>query len=484
MKSLFSFSVVLISAIVSSGVALGETIYFVAPHAPEPIQAIDTNNLGKFAASKSGPHDVYNNGTKGSITWTVTYSDVDLSNGIGFDDATEGATRRATVLAVLAYIDDELNSSTPATIDISFDTSLTTGTGFLAFAGTFFTGASAIEVGYAGSHIQTGVDPSGASPDIFSTFNFGYSWQADHTVAPSGGEFDLFTVLIHEFTHGLGFIGSVDSAGVGQLSGTVTAWDSFMERDDAGAIGSGSTTDLFDASPAFVGVAGDLISDRLVMTAPTATAALGLNPRVYSPSPFASGSSLGHWDTPTYPTSIMKHSVSPGTEINAYLPFEVGMLVDLGYSSAGTTVPTLNFVSSNFGVYETDGSKTIGVSLSTPSTIGSVSVTYATSVGGGNPATPGDDYTATGGTLTWLMGESGIKTFSVPVASNAPVENTETVILTLSAPTGDGVLGTTTSATLNIIDPANLPLSPYVLLSILLALGAAGFVVRKRVRNS
>ena len=79
-----------------------------------------------------------------------------------------------------------------------------------------------------------------------------------------------------------------------------------------------------------------------------------------------------------------------------------------------------------------------------------VTVHYATSDGSASqPA----DYTAASGDLTFAANETQ-KTFSVPLVAENPilVEGDETVNLTLSAPTGGGVLGTPSTAVLTIQD--------------------------------
>jgi len=494
MRLPFNFLLFLIAFGSTAGLAHGQTLYFVAPHADPPVQKIDANAPGKFTKLKSAPHDVYNNATKGSITWSVTYTDVDMATGFGWDDPTDGPTRRACLVAVLAYVDSVLDSPVPTTIDIDFSLSETDGSAngpTLAFAGTFFpstAGVTGFFEGVMAEHVRTGIDPAGAGaiPDIFSTVDFGWTWNSDHTVSPAGGEIDLFTVLLHEITHGLGFSSLLDSTGVSLLNGispgSFSVYNSFMEIDDGGPVGSGPSTPLFDGSFAFVGTApGDLTSGAVVSTAPTAAAVLGSNPALYAPGTFTSGSSLSHWDLATFPTSVMKPSVSSGTMFRTYELFELGMLFDLGYTSVDvTTTPTFNFVTDSTGVFETDGSRTVSVHLSPPSLTGSVSVTYTTSAG---TATAGVDYTDVTGMLTWTMGESGTKTFSVPVAVDVPIENTETVTMTLSAPTGDGILGTTSVSTLIIIDPANLPLDSYVLLCVLLAAALVAYRVRKKNSN-
>ena len=62
---------------------------------------------------------------------------------------------------------------------------------------------------------------------------------------------------------------------------------------------------------------------------------------------------------------------------------------------------------------------------------------YATSDGTGErPATAGEDYTATSGTLTFEAGETS-KTISVPVLDDSYDEGQETMLLTLSNPQGN-----------------------------------------------
>jgi hypothetical protein len=79
------------------------------------------------------------------------------------------------------------------------------------------------------------------------------------------------------------------------------------------------------------------------------------------------------------------------------------------------------------------------VTLSAAAT-GAVSVAYAA---GGGTATAGSDYTATEGVLNFAAGETS-KTVVVPVIGDAEVEADETLVLTLSSPSG-ATLGTSTA---------------------------------------
>jgi hypothetical protein len=74
-------------------------------------------------------------------------------------------------------------------------------------------------------------------------------------------------------------------------------------------------------------------------------------------------------------------------------------------------------------------------------------VEYSTSDG---TALAGVDYVATSGTLTWMDGDISDKTFTVPIVDDLLQETDETVILTLTSPTGDAYLGTLRQTTLTI----------------------------------
>lgn len=108
----------------------------------------------------------------------------------------------------------------------------------------------------------------------------------------------------------------------------------------------------------------------------------------------------------------------------------------------------LRFTSANYNRVESIGSASIQVQRSGGDD-GAVSVTYGTSNG---TAVAGQDYDTAAGSLSWADGESGNQAFTVSIINDVESEPNETVILTLSSPTGGAALGNPSSATLTIVD--------------------------------
>lgn len=264
--------------------------------------------------------------TVNGMTFNVTYQDVISGNGIGFDDVTHGSDRRATLEAVLSYIATVLDHT--AEIDVNCETSLNSpGSSTLASAGTYYsTLTNGFKGGAAFDRISTGTDPFGGVEDIFVQVNFGKTWNSDLS-APSFGEFDLFTVLLHEISHGLGMTSLIESDGTGGLSNpnVYSTFDEMLE-DNSGTqlINPGSFT--------FQGTLSDLTTGSCFYTGSNATAFEGGNIPIYTPNTFDNGSSIAHWDPSYDVNAIMNPSLASGIQKRTYSGFEVRVLQDLGYT--------------------------------------------------------------------------------------------------------------------------------------------------------
>jgi hypothetical protein len=107
-----------------------------------------------------------------------------------------------------------------------------------------------------------------------------------------------------------------------------------------------------------------------------------------------------------------------------------------GGGGNGSGTGTLKFDEREFIAIEGNGAAVITVERSRGES-GTVSVNYSTANG---TATAGQDYTAVSGTLTWGPGDGSRKTITIPILDDANSEGSETVLLTLSNPTGGAVL--------------------------------------------
>lgn len=106
----------------------------------------------------------------------------------------------------------------------------------------------------------------------------------------------------------------------------------------------------------------------------------------------------------------------------------------------------IDFVASAFSVSEAAPSVTIQVRRSGDTTK-PVTVNYA----GANGTANAGDYTAPSGKLTFGVGETA-KSFTVAIRPDALPEDDETVLLSLSAPTGGAALGSQANAVLTILN--------------------------------
>src|SRR5690606_36647114 len=147
---------------------------------------------------------------------------------------TVGALRRRTVCEVLSYIGSIIDVK--GSPDVIIRASQTDGSGFLAAAWPFFSGAvGGFASGTFYDHITTGTDPTPApgSYDAMVTFDFEFSYN-DDWYAPPGNSIDLFSVMLHEITHALGVFSLIRPDGSSALGGGYSLFDRRM-LDGSGA---------------------------------------------------------------------------------------------------------------------------------------------------------------------------------------------------------------------------------------------------------
>ena len=268
------------------------------------------------------------------INFTVDYDDQTNSNGIGFDDPTYGAERRQVVDRILTYLNTVFNET--GACQIQFEASQTDGSGPLAQGGPVFFMTSPYTTPFPITHIRTGADPTDAAPDMYVTVDFGWPWYSGTGDCP-GDKMDLFSVLLHEMTHGLGFISFAEPNGTG-----VNGENVHSTFDNKLYTGFPGYYKMWDAQGQIVGVSW-LTTDGAYFNGTAASNAsqheFQISPRVYIADPFQPGSSLGHWSD-TFPSSlVMLPAIAPGTMARQYDGMDKGALQDLGYAMV-TPTPT------------------------------------------------------------------------------------------------------------------------------------------------
>lgn len=316
--------VIIAALLVLAPLATAEDYVFVGGHGQTiEYEPGDPNSVFKMEDSSKS----VSSGPKGTqIFFNVAYRDVAFATRSGFDHPIRGASRRAVVDRVLVYIDSVLAES--GAVDVLFDVSSNDSRdSFLANAGTLVSQTPGFTNGFAFERITTGVDfnPNNEA-ELFAKVNFSASWYTG-TDAPGSNQFDLFSVLLHEMTHGLGMLSFVDQSGGSVVPQVYSVWDSYIESV------SGDLLALINV-PRFLGAASELQSGTLYYTGPSSARARGSYPYVFAPSPFMQGSSLSHFSRRSGANLVMSPSIGKGEMTRVYQDFELAALADLGYRLA------------------------------------------------------------------------------------------------------------------------------------------------------
>jgi plastocyanin len=148
---------------------------------------------------------------------------------------------------------------------------------------------------------------------------------------------------------------------------------------------------------------------------------------------FGSGDPAGNW---TYSHTFNSEGSFPYfCELHRSLGMVGLVVVDSGGGGGGDHPGTLRFESVTAAVQE---GKTATLKVDrVGGDDGAVAVSYAVT---GGTATAGTDFTAASGTLSWAAHDSAPKSLSVVTRQDATVESNETVLVSLSSPTGGATL--------------------------------------------
>lgn len=278
------------------------------------------------------------------MTFTFDYSN--NAAGVGFLDASLGATRQAALNSAATAFSAMYGTyfSNSGNIVMSVTSSDDSLGSTLMSAGTFYTSTSP---GFGTAEVvlnklRNGTDINGADADGQVDVNWGHLWDTSGSTTIASGAFDFYAALFHEFTHALGFASGFDtdpaSATFGQdlfgdglpggAQGSFSAYDQFVTNCSGGAFVDAT----LHSNPGVISAAA---TSNVCFNGANAMAAYGGNQvDLYAPSTYSAGSSVSHLnsDNPSFVAAMMRHDRDTGLATRTYNGVEVGILADVGYS--------------------------------------------------------------------------------------------------------------------------------------------------------
>lgn len=301
-----------------------------------------------------------------------------------------------------------INSSQRIDIDACWHRGMTPG-GELAHAGPTidyadFPGAPHAGIYYpvALANQLAGADQNGSAAEITATVIGAWDWYYGTDATPPSTQYDLVSVVLHELGHGLGFGSEFAYVCGAQCTGTwgtfLTIYDSLVQNIKAQKLAGTFANNSVE-------LGAQLVSDKLYFGGPLAFTANGGGwPKLYDPTTWDGGSSVGHLDSKTYDhtvNALMTPSTALGEAEYYPGPVALAVLADMGWP-----VPSLlnTYVNTGNTSGNEDGSagypfNTVQEGVNAVAVGGTVYITAGTYVGAVNIPARAMTLRATGGAV-------------------------------------------------------------------------------------
>lgn len=219
----------------------------------------------------------------------------------------------------------------------------------------------------------------GSTPELTINLNSTANWYVAGSGSPGVGQIDLYSVVLHEIGHGLGFLGSgslynTTPDTVPTLEATPFVFDREVTHNGSPLLETANPDPLLLSNNLYLNVS-DSLSERL-----------------YAPASWQEGSSFSHLDESTHPAgspgALMSPSLSSQETARILDAVTLGVMARMGWPMrVGAAKPTIASVSSGSGQASVSWTLDLGQSALAPdgfrveARIGS-SVAGSTSVAG------------------------------------------------------------------------------------------------------
>ena len=199
-----------------------------------------------------------------------------------------------------------------------------------------FVGANRLNTFYpiALAEKMTHKNLNGSNADIVATFNSDFTaWYIGTDGVPTINQIDLYSVVLHEMGHGLGFIGqvSVDNSEAGY--GYPGIFDQYMVN--AANVALMDTNSFKNPSAALY---TQITSGKINLSSPAILRDNGSAGKLYTPSAYSAGSSIYHVDQVKYKVgdanALMTPQIARGEVTRSIGPIVTSAFNDFGWYSS------------------------------------------------------------------------------------------------------------------------------------------------------
>jgi hypothetical protein len=191
-----------------------------------------------------------------------------------------------------------------------------------------------------------GQDLDPATSDINATFSSNFTnWYFGLDANPPVGQFDFATVVLHEITHGLGFLSLVDVLTGEKFLGANDVYMQWLEHHGANPADYPSMINIQRQAASVADPNLHFVGPNLQAASGLLTAGVtGTHVQMYAPNPVQPGSSVSHFTNMINPDQLMEPGIASGKAIHD-LGLAQPLLQDLGWMfGVGGNFPTWNDV--------------------------------------------------------------------------------------------------------------------------------------------